>query len=444
MAEPRWLRIGDICSIEKGVTGLAAATPGEYPLVATGAERRSAQNYQFDTPAVCIPLVSSTGHGKKTLNYVHYQEGKFAVGTILAAVIPKDKKVLDARYLYTYLQMNKDRVLVPLMRGAANVSLSVSAISDINIPVPTLAEQKKALSKLDSMSGEHAELLLETDKQLELLKQLRQQILQDAIEGKLTADWRKKNPALITGENHASKLLEKIKSEKSRLIQQGKLKKEKPLPPITEAVKPFPLPDGWVWCRLGEIAQGFEYGSSTKSKKSGKIPVLRMGNIQNGSIDLEKLVYTDSDDEIKKYLLRNEDLLFNRTNSREMVGKTALYESDETTIYAGYLVRFCMCGGLNPKYSNFLMNSSFHRAWCDEVKADALGQSNINATKLRDYRFPLPPLAEQHAIVSRVEKSLVITEELKKQITKRKNQSEMLMQSVLREAFAAQKYARRN
>ena len=76
MAEPRWLRIGDICSVEKGVTGLAAATPGEYPLVATGAERRSAQTYQFDTPAVCIPLVSSTGHGKKTLNYVHFQEGK--------------------------------------------------------------------------------------------------------------------------------------------------------------------------------------------------------------------------------------------------------------------------------------------------------------------------------------------------------------------------------
>ena len=107
--------IGELCEIVKGETGIMKAIPGQYPLVVTGADRKSSSTFQFDDEAVCIPLVSSTGHGHKSLNYVHYQSGKFALGTILAAVIPKDKSVLSAEYLQRYLQFNKDRVLVPLM-----------------------------------------------------------------------------------------------------------------------------------------------------------------------------------------------------------------------------------------------------------------------------------------------------------------------------------------
>ena len=191
-----------------------------------------------------------------------------------------------------------------------------------------------------------------------------------------------------------------------------------------------------MWCRLGEVAQGFEYGSSAKSIKTGKVPVLRMGNLQNGVIVWENLVYTNDDAEIQQYLLKSEDLLFNRTNSRELVGKTALFDCEEKAIYAGYIVRFHMCGKISARFSNSVMNSIYHRKWCDEVKADALGQSNINATKLREFIFPLPPLAEQQALVERVEKLTTMIDELGKQIAERKNQSEMLMQSVLREAFA--------
>lgn len=129
MSERKRAKIGDLCDIIKGETGLASAPPGPYPLVATGAERRTCSAWQFDTEAVCIPLVSSTGHGKKTLNYVHYQSGKFALGTILAAVIPKDPSVLTARFLHLYLSHFKNTVLVPLMKGAANVSLPMKELA---------------------------------------------------------------------------------------------------------------------------------------------------------------------------------------------------------------------------------------------------------------------------------------------------------------------------
>src|SRR3989338_2500791 len=104
MGEWKRVKIGDVCTIEKGVTGLAKALSGDYPLVTTGAERKTSRDYQFDTKAVCIPLVSSTGHGKKTLNYVHYQEGKFALGSILSAVVPRDETILVARYLHVYFK----------------------------------------------------------------------------------------------------------------------------------------------------------------------------------------------------------------------------------------------------------------------------------------------------------------------------------------------------
>lgn len=429
-------RIGDLCEIIKGETGLASAPPGEYPLVATGADRRSCATWQFDTDAVCIPLVSSTGHGKKTLNYVHYQSGKFALGTILAAVIPKDPTVLTARFLHLYLSHFKDTVLVPLMKGAANVSLPMKEIASVEIPVPPLDEQQSLIDLIFRIEDEHRELLSETNRQGDLLKQLRQTVLQEAIEGKLTAEWRKQHPVMKGDPQYdAAALLAQIKAEKERLVKEGKIRKEKPLPPITDDDKPFALPDGWVWCRLGEVADGFQYGSSAKSIKDGKFPVLRMGNIQCGQIDWTDLVYTNDKDEAKKYRITEGDLLFNRTNSRDLVGKTALFDGQREALFAGYLVRVSMLGKIGPAYSNFVLNSKHHREWCDENKTDALGQSNINATKLRDFLFPLPPLAEQQATVARLDSLMAIINGLEKQVAERKEEAQLLMKTVLREAF---------
>ena len=186
--------------------------------------------------------------------------------------------------------------------------------------------------------------------------------------------------------------------------------------------------------RLGEIATNFDYGSSSKSLNNGRVPVLRMGNIKNGGIDWNDLVYTNDDNEIYKYSLIKFDLLFNRTNSRELVGKTALFNSDKIAIHAGYLVRFRMIS-VSPFFTNHLMNSDFHREWCNQVKTDAIGQSNINATKLKDFLFPLPPLAEQQAIVERVERLLNQVNALEQQTKQRKTHAEQLMQAVLKEAF---------
>ena len=108
--------LSECCSLEKGKTPIQKAIPGEYPLVVTTAERKTSNDYQFDGAAVCIPLVSSRGHGVACLNAVYYQEGKFALGNILCGVTPHDNSGLSAKFLYYYLNLKKDTLIVPLMK----------------------------------------------------------------------------------------------------------------------------------------------------------------------------------------------------------------------------------------------------------------------------------------------------------------------------------------
>ena len=167
---------------------------------------------------------------------------------------------------------------------------------------------------------------------------------------------------------------------------------------------PFKVPDGWEWCRLEDIVCELKYGTSEKSSSVGKIAVLRMGNITNvGTIDYSNLVYSSNDEDIKQYSLEKDDLLFNRTNSCEWVGKTAIYKEEQPAIYAGYLIRIKPLL-ISPDYLNTVMNSGYYRDWCYDVKTDAVNQSNINAQKLSQLMIPIPPLREQERIVAEIDK----------------------------------------
>ena len=129
-----------------------------------------------------------------------------------------------------------------------------------------------------------------------------------------------------------------------------------------------------------------------------------MGNITNvGTIDYSNLVYSSNDEDIKQYSLEKYDLLFNRTNSSEWVGKTAIYKDEQPAIYAGYLIRIRPLL-ISPDYLNTVMNSGYYREWCYNVKTDAVNQSNINAQKLSQLMIPIPPLREQGRIVAEIDK----------------------------------------
>ena len=138
-----------------------------------------------------------------------------------------------------------------------------------------------------------------------------------------------------------------------------------------------------------------------------------MGNInREGGLDWKDLVYSNNEEDIEKFNLLHNDLLFNRTNSSEWVGKTAIYKGERPAIYAGYIIRLRTIF-VNADYINFVMNSQYHRNWCNDVKTDAVNQSNINAQKLSVFRVPLPPIEEQKRIVKEIKRWLSLIKVIK-------------------------------
>lgn len=440
MSEWKKVKIGDICKIVKGTTGIASAEPGQYPLVVTAEERKTCATYQFDCEAVCIPLVSSSGHGKKSLKNVHYQSGKFALGTILCAVIPNNPQELDARYLHQYLQFYKDIILVPLMKGAANVSLSMKDIATVEFPLPPIERQRELSNLFVSLQGKQKELSAEYERQTEYTKLLRQNILQEAIEGKLTADWRKQNPVQKGNPDYdAEALFEQIQKDRS------KEKKQKELSPITDEEKPFEIPEGWKWVRLGEIIKEPPRNGYSPKAVDFETPIktLKLGAVTYGIFDPNEYKYINEEILKDAYCwLKNGDFLIERSNSVEYVGICAIYTGkDNEFMYPDLLMRFRTQDNLSKKYIHTALVSPFNRSYfLSNAKGAQKTMPKINQECVVNTMIPLPPIAEQKEIVARVEKHLHTVSVLESQISEREEMTKQLMQSILKDAFEERGY----
>lgn len=248
-------------------------------------------------------------------------------------------------------------------------------------------------------------------------KQLKNSILQWAIQGKLVPQDPNDKPASV--------LLDKIRQEKERLIKEKKIKRDKNASIIyrgednsyyekiiaTGEVKcideeiPFEVPKGWEWCRLRDVIYPPKYGTSSKSLPNGDVPVLRMGNIQDGEVVYDKLVFSNNVEDNRKYLLQDGDLLFNRTNSAELVGKTAIFKGNRHVIYAGYLILLRPIK-TNSEYLNYIFSSPYVRSYCKKVKTIGVQQCNINAEKVSQLLVPIAPFEEQMRIVDRIKEVL--------------------------------------
>lgn len=248
-------------------------------------------------------------------------------------------------------------------------------------------------------------------------KQLKNSILQWAIQGKLVPQDPNDEPASV--------LLDKIRQEKERLIKEKKIKRDKNASIIyrgednsyyekilaTGEVKcideeiPFEIPVGWKWCRLRDVIYPPKYGTSSKSLSYGDVPVLRMGNIQDGKVVYDKLVFSNNVEDNRKYILQDGDLLFNRTNSAELVGKTAIFKGNRHVIYAGYLILLRPIK-TNSEYLNYIFSSPYVRSYCKEVKTIGVQQCNINAEKISQLLVPIAPFEEQMRIVDKIKEVL--------------------------------------
>jgi len=195
----------------------------------------------------------------------------------------------------------------------------------------------------------------------------------------------------------------------------------------------------WKIKKLCEVCKKGEYGTSSKAQPQGKLPVLRMGNIQNGRIVWDKLVYSNNKVDNEKYLLKHNDVLFNRTNSPELVGKTAIYKSEMPAIFAGYLIRIHRKEELlDADYLNYYLNSSLAFDYGKTVVISSVNQANINGTKLKSYPLPLPTLEEQKNIVKKLDSLSTETKKLESIYQQKISNLEELKKSILQKAFAGE------
>lgn len=229
-------------------------------------------------------------------------------------------------------------------------------------------------------------------------EQLKASILQYAIQGKLV----EQRPEEGTGEE----LYRQIQAEKQRLIKEGKIKKEKALPEISEDEFPFEIPESWRWVRWGDLSQSIQYGYNAPAQDVGRIKMVRISDIQDGKVLWDTVPYCEiREEEIPTYLLQKNDILFARTGGT--VGKSYLVKDvPEESIYAGYLIRTRYSSLLCPEYMKYFMESLLY--WNQLRNGTiATAQPNCNGKTLSKMILPLPPLAEQKRIVAKIEELLL-------------------------------------
>ena len=246
-------------------------------------------------------------------------------------------------------------------------------------------------------------------------QQLKNSILQMAVQGKLVPQDPNDEPASV--------LLEKIRAEKAKLVKEKNLQADKnesfiyrgadnttyekigdTVTDISDQI-PFDIPDGWEWVRWGNLSESIQYGYNAPAKDTGRIKMVRISDIQDNGVLWDEVPFCDiSEESIEGYLLRKNDILFARTGGT--VGKSYLVNViPEEAIYAGYLIRTRYSTSLSAKYLKYYMESKLY--WMQLRDGTiATAQPNCNGKTLSRMLVPLPPLSEQYRIVVKIEELL--------------------------------------
>lgn len=264
------------------------------------------------------------------------------------------------------------------------------------------------------------------------VKKLRESILQLAVQGKLTRAFRESHPELCEGSNSAIALLEKIKAEKAQLIKEGKIRKEKPLPPITKDEMPYQLQENWVWCRMRDVSFSIVPNRDKPKSFTGDITWLTTRNLEKQS---NKIHSKDSDNKLSKKELidYNARLLPAYSVIMSCVGQFGLSAIlDKEYSCNQQLHCFVPLGDANPFYMDFLIKNGKKTY---ENMASATTIAYLNKTKCESLAISFPPKEEQKAIVEKVNTLMALCDSLEKEIEQNTTQVEQLMQSCLREVL---------
>ena len=303
------------------------------------------------------------------------------------AITPNSATVQD--FLYYGLLSSQwyfERVAV----GTAVRNLNSDRVAATPFPLPPLPEQQRIVARIESLFAKLDEAKEKTQAVVDGFEERKAAILHKAFTGELTKRWREERG---------------IESK-------------------------------CEYVTVDSVCKSLKYGTARKSAPEGTVVVIRMGNLQQGEIDWRNLVYSTDEDDNQKYRLSAGDVLFNRTNSPEWVGKTSIYRGEYPAIYAGYLIKLDYDHSiLEGEYLNYILNTPEAKEYCNRVKTDGVNQSNINAKKIGAFSFPLPSLTEQQQIISTLHDLLDKQQQAKSAAEQVLDQIDTMKKAILARAF---------
>lgn len=424
MSNLNLIPIGTLFDLEKGSLQSSKCTDGEYTFITAAEEWKTHNEYSHECEALIFAAAASGSLGR-----THYINDKFITSDLCFILTPKDSKKYPINLKFYHFVFNslKDEIVKNTKSGTSKESINQSNLRNYEIPYFEIDKQNLWIDKLVNTKSIKEDLELELSTGQSLLKQLKQTILQEAIEGKLTAQWRAKNPDI----GIAKELLEQIKTEKEKLVKDKKIKASKPLAPINEDEISFDIPSSWEWCRLGEVCN---YGSSSKIEPKDikeDTWILDLEDIEKESSKLLcKIRGNERNSSSTKSVFHQFDVLYSKL--RPYLDKVIV--ADENGVCTTEILPLTFYINIDSYYAMYALKRKDFLKYVNSL-TKGMKMPRLGTDDGKNALFPLPPLEEQKEIVATIEKLFAICDELESEIKQNKITVQTIMATVLKEAF---------
>lgn len=408
--------IKELFHFEKGSLQSSKCIPGDFDFITAAADWKTHNEYSHECEALIFAAAASGSLGR-----THYVNGKFISSDLCFILIPKDPKKypIDLKFYHLIFQAFKDEIVRNTKSGTSKEAIGLTVFGKYKLPYFDFYKQQEVKEQFVSAQETTIGLDTELTHQLDLVKQLRQAFLREAMQGKLMPQDPNDEPALV--------LLEKIKAEKERLVKEKKIKKQKPLPQITEEEIPFDIPKNWVWCRLGEIIDFF----------NGKAHEQSVSEFGEFILVTSKFVSTNGEKyrRVKARLtpLSTNDIAFVMSDVPNGIALARTYyvENDKSYTLNQRIGGLRPINGIYPRWLCYVVDRNQYFIDIDDGKK----QTNLRKDQILYCPICLPPLSEQHRIVANLDELMAYCDELEASIKVSQQQNELLLQQVLREAL---------
>lgn len=354
---------------------------GRYLFFTCAAEPIRCNDYSFEGKVILLA-------GNGDIGNISLYDGKFEAYQrtyVLTIVENISTEYLYYYFKYRWVDYNTDKIF-----GTAIPYIRLGNLQNFPVPLAPAAEQQRIVDRIESLFTKLDEAREKAQAVVDGFEDRKAAILHKAFTGDITKKWREAQT----------------------------------IAPSYETVT------------IDSVCVSLKYGTAKKSVDSGDVVVIRMGNLQQGEIDWTNLAYSNDEEDNIKYKLLPDDVLFNRTNSPELVGKTAIYRGEYPAIYAGYLIKLDYDHSrVIGDYLNYILNSPEAKEYCSKVKSDGVNQSNINAKKIGAFTFRLPQISEQQEIVDTIKLVLEKEKNAKDAALQTVDYIESIKRAILARAF---------